>query len=76
MVHVKLYGYVADIIGKGSIEIELPCTVAELRVRVNALAEGLQDLQYHVAVDQDLVGNDIELNEENEVAILPPFAGG
>ena len=36
----------------------------------------LNDLSYSIAVDRSIVHGEMELSGDEEIAVLPPFAGG
>lgn len=36
----------------------------------------IKNLNYKIAVNQSIVNDNYELKENDEIAILPPFAGG
>lgn len=36
----------------------------------------IKNLNYKIAVNQSIVADNYELKENDEIAILPPFAGG
>lgn len=52
------------------------CTVAQLREQLVTHYQGLADEEFQVAVNQTLVPADAILAAGDEVALLPPFAGG
>ena len=51
-------------------------SVEALRTTLNERITGLDALCYAIAVDRVIVNADIPLTGSEEVAILPPFAGG
>ena len=51
-------------------------TVAELKAHLESGTEKLKGISYQIAVDQNIAADNVELKEENEIALLPPFAGG
>ncbi|MFM8374914.1 MAG: MoaD/ThiS family protein [Phenylobacterium sp.] len=79
MARVLLFGRLADLAGWR--EREIPATsLADLRGRLAtedpALFEALQAPAVRTAVDQVLVGLDVALRPDSEVAFLPPMSGG
>ena len=72
---VLLFGLIAERAGARTLELSAVST-NELRLRLAERIEGLAALSYAIAVDRRLVMGDVPLNGSEEVAVLPPFAGG
>jgi len=72
---VHLFGLIAERAGTNLLDVEAT-TVDELRRVLTGRIEGLDRLTYAIAVDRRLVKADMPLTGEEEVALLPPFAGG
>jgi len=72
---VLLFGVLADVVGKPVIESE----ASELDdLKKNLLSEfpELKKYKFQFAVNKEKVEKNISLNAEDEIALLPPFAGG
>ena len=72
---VLLFGLIAEKAGASKIQLEAT-TVDALR---RSLAEQIPDfgnLSYAIAVDRRIVTGDRSLTGKEQVAVLPPFAGG
>ncbi len=52
------------------------CTVAQLVEKLKQQYPKLNDTDFKIAIDQQLVGLNHNISTEAEVALLPPFAGG
>jgi molybdopterin converting factor small subunit len=50
--------------------------MAELRARLEERIEGFGRLSCAIAVDRRLVHDDMTFTGAEEIAVLPPFAGG
>lgn len=78
-VRVLLFASYADVLGAAAIDVDLPAgaTVRELvaSVRRRAGAERLPPAPL-VAVNQRYASPDTRIAEHDEVAIIPPVAGG
>ncbi|MBL7938488.1 MAG: MoaD/ThiS family protein [Flavobacteriales bacterium] len=72
---VLLFGMVAEKAGAISIDVEAGSLV-ELRRKLELSIPGLERLSYVIAVDRKVVLNDRALTGSEEIAVLPPFAGG
>lgn len=79
-VTVRFFASARDRAGVASAELELPgdAGVAELRAAIGArfpeLAPHLE--QTRLAVDLEFAGDETELVEGAEVAVIPPVSGG
>lgn len=69
-----------DLAGRGELEVELPpgATVSDLVAVVRGSAERLAGLPAEpvVAVNQEYAGYEQHLRDGDEVAFIPPVAGG
>lgn len=72
---VMLFGMIAEKAEASRIEVKAS-SVSELRQRLAERITGLDRLSYAIAVDRELVNGDMALNGTEEIAVLPPFAGG
>lgn len=72
---VLLYGIIAEKVGAASIEIQA-ASLAELRRCLAEHVPGIEHLSHAIAVDRQLVRADMPLTGKEEIAVLPPFAGG
>jgi molybdopterin synthase sulfur carrier subunit len=74
---VKYFGMIADWVGTTENEIEFSGeTVADLKSQLEGSCSELNGISYQVAVNHKISENAVALNESDELAILPPFAGG
>jgi len=72
---VLLFGIIAERAGSASISVEAG-SIQELQQELITRIPGMQALSYTVAVDRIAVYEDRVLRGTEEIAILPPFAGG
>lgn len=77
---VRVFGGLREVLGGSRITVELPegASVAQLRAAVVGSHPSLAPLLpvVNVAVDLEVAADDTELTGANEVALLPPVAGG
>lgn len=73
---ILLFGELTDITKSTSIEIESAKNVDELKIIVHQKFPSLQNIKYQIAVNSSLISKNISLTETDEIALLPPFAGG
>jgi molybdopterin synthase sulfur carrier subunit len=74
-VNVLIFGQLTEIAGNSLVLDDITHTdmlIAELNKRYPALA----DKKYLIAVDKKVISGNTVLNDNNTVALLPPFSGG
>ena len=78
-VRVLLFASYADALGASEVSVEVPsdARVSDVLARIKSLAAGkrIPDKPL-VAVNQRYARTDLVLRETDEVAIIPPVAGG
>lgn len=72
---VKLFGLIAEKVGTERMQLSAPDTDALLRALEQRIP-GLSSLSYALAVDRKIVRDNVKLGGGEEIALLPPFAGG
>lgn len=73
--NVMLFGLIAEKAGVDHLDIEAATTSTLRQVLASRIA-GLDQLSYAIAVDRRIVHADRSLTGTEEIAVLPPFAGG
>ena len=83
MMTVRLFGMTKMLAGnQGTLSLALPNgkqvkdLVAAIEAAYPEIGELLVKKKVLVSVNQDIVQEDRELNDGDEIALLPPFAGG
>ena len=83
MVHVRLFGMLKTLVaGANSLELSLPegsqvkDLVDSVQVQYPDLGELLLKKKVVVSVNQEIAHWETALVESDEIALLPPFAGG
>lgn len=72
---VLLFGLLAEKAGTAVLELEV-CSLADLRCALQERIPGFERLSHAVAVDRVIVHEERPLLGGEEIAVLPPFAGG
>jgi len=72
---VLLFGIIAEKAGMGSMGVEASSTHELIRALTARIPE-LEHLSYALAVDRTVVIDDRPLTGSEELALIPPFAGG
>jgi sulfur-carrier protein len=74
-VKIQLYGQLKQIAGSSEILLDVKDT-DELKRLMGRRFPNLHDIHYLIAVDRIIVQNNTAINEEKELALLPPYSGG
>ncbi len=72
---ILLFGSIAEKAGASVLEVDAS-SVDSLRQRLIARIPGLDRMRYAIAVDRRVITEDRPLAGSEEIAVLPPFAGG
>ncbi|MEM0939707.1 MAG: MoaD/ThiS family protein [Bacteroidota bacterium] len=74
---IKYFGAIEDVTGiaEESVSLEQISSLEELKEHCLARYNDIKNLSFRLAVNQSLTDN-ANLKEGDEVAFLPPFAGG
>ena len=70
-----LFGSIAEIACASEVDLEAS-SVDRLRELLILHVPKLRDMRYAIAVDRRIIADDLDLNGSEEIAVLPPFAGG
>jgi sulfur-carrier protein len=74
---LKYFGMIAEAIGKNEESLDFSGkTIADLDTVLKNSTVKLSTMNYKFAVNQTMVEFTETLNENDEIALLPPFAGG
>lgn len=72
---VLLFGLIAEKAGTDRLEMQAG-SLDELRGMLAQRIQGLEALSHAIAVDRFIMHDDLPLTGDEEIAVLPPFAGG
>ena len=75
-IHVILFGALADVAGKSKLMINDCEDTQSLKCKVIQEFPALNNSEFLISVNKKLVRHNQKLKWGNEVAFLPPFAGG
>lgn len=74
---ISYLGMFVDQTGKTDEEISTQgAKLSQLRQAVFSKYPILEDLPHNFVVNHEIVHDDIDIKAEDEIALLPPFAGG
>lgn len=75
-INLLFFGQAADITGKAVWNFSGVNNTLELNEKLIENFPALQTIKYSIAVNKKIIRGKTELNNEDTVAILPPFSGG
>ena len=73
---VLFFSSIAEITGCKEREIKGFDSVLKFKTQLESEFPGIKAINYSIAVNRAVIHNDLGLNEDDEVALLPPFSGG
>ena len=76
MIIVKYFGPIADVAQKKEEQFSSVNSLYELQSKIESQYPEIKRITYALAVNQSIIRVDVELNDYDEIALLPPFAGG
>lgn len=71
-----VFGNIAEMVGSSEIKISNVNSKDELIKALNAQFPTLSGTKYVVAVDRKISMQNDVLNEQTEIALIPPYSGG
>ena len=75
-INLLSFGQVADITGKEALKVSDVKSTDELNRYLSKAWPLLQSINYSIAVNKKIIRNNTELQQDDTVALLPPFSGG
>lgn len=75
-VEILLFGRLTEIVGHSSIQLEDVTDTNAVSSQLAAQYPALKQLNYKIAVDQQIIHGNQVLADGMTVAVMPPFSGG
>ena len=73
---VLFFGHLTDIVKKGEIHTDNFSNTGDLVNFLEKEFPKLKQAKYSISVNRNLINKITNLNEYDEIALLPPFSGG
>lgn len=73
---VKVFGQLCDVFEKDNISIADATDIDDLKNHLHKLYPTLGDKEFAIAVNKQIIHENISLQPDAEIALLPPFSGG
>ncbi|MDB5250355.1 MAG: thiamine protein [Segetibacter sp.] len=74
--NIIVFGQIADITGTNSLTLENIGDTNQLVEQLTSAYPALSTAKYAIAVDKKIIKENTALNNNNTIALLPPFSGG
>ena len=75
-VQIKLFGLLADIVGKNKIQMQDINDTESLREKIIFYFPKLKEYSFTMAISNQIIKGNHKINSGDEIVLLPPFAGG
>ncbi|MFQ3325910.1 MAG: molybdopterin converting factor small subunit [Salibacteraceae bacterium] len=77
-VKITFYGQAADVIKSNSIEWDFDDRISAfgLKKSIQVKYPQISSIELKLAVNNKMVVKDFDLNDGDEISVLPPFSGG
>jgi molybdopterin converting factor small subunit len=75
-VKVLFFGVLTEVTGTAIKHYRDVKSIGSLKLRLNDDFPEIVHFDFRIALNNEMINSDHELNEGDEVALMPPFAGG
>jgi len=77
-IKVKYFGQIAELTDREDeiFSFESGLTIGDLRQRILAEYETLNTINFRMSLNKEIVESETIISENDEIGMLPPFAGG
>lgn len=75
-IKVLFFGSVSEITGVSSLELEKIVDIDHLKSWLAEKYPAIEKVKYQISVNKSIVRQNVTFSEGDEIALLPPFAGG
>jgi molybdopterin synthase sulfur carrier subunit len=75
-VEITLFGQLADIAGRQKLHLHDITDTDLLELKLHEMYPAIANLSYSISVNKKTIHQNTKLDEDANVAFLPPFSGG
>jgi molybdopterin synthase sulfur carrier subunit len=75
-VKVLFFGVLAEVTGTSLKHYHDVKSISDLKLRINDDFPGIVHYNFRISVNSEITDEDLLLKSDDEVALMPPFAGG
>ncbi len=75
---IKYFGMISEMASSADEmeNFEDPISIREMREYLQQKYPDLLNITFTIALNHSIVGDEVMINNDSEIALLPPFAGG
>lgn len=75
-IQIISFGKISEFIPNQNIDIESINDTDGLKIHLEQLFPNLVGMKYKLALNKNLVQQNLEIRDQDTIAIMPPFSGG
>lgn len=75
-IEILLFGSLCEKIGNATMKVDNIKSTNELLSFIHNNYPSLEKTKFKIAVNKEIISENITLNEKDEIALLPSFSGG
>ena len=75
-VKVFFFGVLAEVTGTNCKHYREVSSIDDLKLRIQDDYPEIVHYDFRISLNNEIINNDCKLNDKDEVALMPPFAGG
>lgn len=73
---VLFFGVLAEVAQTGVKKYRDVSSLSDLKLRIRDDFPSIMHYNYRISLNNELTDDDVALNDKDEIALMPPFAGG
>ena len=75
-INVLFFGILSEVCGASTLELKDIENIRQLQSYLWKTFPGMKDMDFRFAINKEVVDGKVDLKNGDEIALLPPFAGG
>jgi molybdopterin synthase sulfur carrier subunit len=75
-VKVLFFGVLSEVAGTDYRHFSEVGSINELKMKILDEYPEIENFNYRISLNNNIISNDLTLKDNDEVALMPPFAGG